>query len=237
MRTIVFDGKAALAASQCWRTKRHAAAPWRRLPMQRGEQERRVLRLHLAVHRQRARAQDQVLVVELGQRVEVAQLVLRRRRVAVAGEDALVVGVIARSTATIDVAADDQLGVDRWSGRPGWRAYRARARAWVVGVVAEHGQRSGRRAPRSLARRSSSPSAGSPRSATTGRQQRARPGPGSAGNASSSSSRPAPRSPTRIACQTASSRSAAEALDERRGSRRPARRPATTSFQASSTRL
>ena len=42
------------------------------------QQERSVLRLHLGAHRQLAGAQDQRLGVELGQGVEVAQLILRR---------------------------------------------------------------------------------------------------------------------------------------------------------------
>ena len=130
MRTIVFCGNAALASVQCWRTKRHAAAPWRRLAIAVRKQERRVLRLHLVGEAQLARAQQQRLVVELGERVQVAQLLLRSGGRAVAVEDPLeVVGVTGRRDHRR--GRGGELGVDA-GHRGGWRRSSSRHAAMVA---------------------------------------------------------------------------------------------------------
>ena len=71
-------GNAALASAQCWRTKLHAAAPWWRLAMHMRSRNGAFWVLTSPLSASSHVRSDQRLVVELGERVQVAQLVLRR---------------------------------------------------------------------------------------------------------------------------------------------------------------
>ena len=141
MRMIVFDGNRALTSAQFLRTNVQARAPVAAVGDAHPEEERRVLRLDLSTERELACPVDQLGAVELGQRVEVAELILRCRRRAEAGEHPLVLG-LAAGRGDDARGGRHQLRIDRtrFGFRPVVQLAAPRLRG---GVVAEHGERAG----------------------------------------------------------------------------------------------
>ena len=206
MRTIVLLGKRLLASSQCWRTNLHAAAPWRRLAMH--ERSRNgafcvfTSPLMASSHVRSISASASNSAGRTGGAAGPAASAHR-------GSPSSRRSNVASSAveATIDGGGGDELRIDRRPARPRCVGTSSAARCLRGGRRRPGWRGQPVRSPRSLARRSSSPSTGSPSSATTGAEQ----GPdarleATAGQ-SSSSSRPSPRRPITIACHTASSRS------------------------------
>ena len=234
MRTIVLLGNASLAASQCWRTNVHAAAPCCRLAMQRLSRNGA-----FCVFTSSLIASSHVRWISASSSNSASAYRWRScscgvARVAVAREQPLVHSASPQA-ATIDVAAATSSG-STLPGSAASRSYSSAPRAWVARVVALDGERR-RRAGRAACRAGRPHRRpGSPRSATTG--------PSSAATRAWNAGygvvvEQAAEAAQRRARSPATRRARARRRSPRRtsaGRRRPSR-PATTSFHASSTRL
>ena len=138
---IVFDGNRALMSAQFLRTNVQARGPWRRLAMHSRSRNGAFWVLTSPLERELAGPVDQLGAVELGQRIEVAELILRCRRRTEPGEHPLVVG-LAAGRGDDARGGRHQLGIDRT--RFGFRSVvQLAAPRLRGGVVAEHRERAG----------------------------------------------------------------------------------------------
>ena len=185
MRTIDGFGNAALAWSQCSRTNRQACSPRSRLRMQRASAYGAFCDLTSGPSRNSRVRAISVLVREVGQRVQVPELLLGCRRLLEALDVAVVLGRAAgrrddadhgRGDRGVDGCRVPQLLLEQLGGR-GLRA----------GVVTEHGegpdeepaQLAGRGRPRPRRPASRGPAGAGPTSSRTKARNRSRGSPSS----------------------------------------------------------